>query len=163
MPLSRGGAYDDVVNVETILVPVDFSDVTDAVADAAMSIAGAFRSRVILIHVEEPEPDFVGFEPGPVPVASALPLLSRARHDQLERLRARLAGGEVPVTANYLTGPIVERIREEAKSARADLMVLGSHGHGALYNLLVGSVASGVMKHSDCPVLLVPSRARIAS
>ena len=159
MPLQPASAYDGGVNVETILVPVDFSDVTDAVADAAMSIAGAFRSRVILIHVEEPEPDFVGFEPGPVPVASTTPALTRARHDQLERLRARLAGGGAPVTANYLSGPIVERIGEQAQSVGADLMVMGSHGHGALYNLLVGSVASGVMKNARCPVLLVPSRA----
>jgi nucleotide-binding universal stress UspA family protein len=149
------------VNVGNILVPVDFSDVTDAVADAAMSIAAAFRSSVVLVHVEEPEPDFVGFEPGPVPVASAMPRMTRARQEQLEKLRARVAAAHgIGVTAAYASGPIVERIREQAKTTKADLIVMGSHGHGALYNLLVGSVASGVMKNAPCPVLLVPSRGR---
>lgn len=151
------------MNVGNILVPVDFSDVTDAVADAAMSIAAAFRSSVVLVHVEEPEPDFVGFEPGPVPVASAMPRMTRARQEQLEKLRARMAAAHPEVTAAYASGPIVERIREQAKNARADLIVMGSHGHGALYNLLVGSVASGVMKNAPCPVLLVPSRGHAAA
>ncbi|HEX5176600.1 MAG TPA: universal stress protein [Chthoniobacteraceae bacterium] len=146
------------MNVASILVPVDFSDVTDAVVDAAMSMAAAFHSRLTLIHVEEPEPDFVGFEPGPVPVASAVPLMKRARQDQLEKLRARVVATNPQVSAVYTSGPIVERVREEAKSVGADLIVMGTHGHGALYNLLVGSVASGVMKHPPCPVLLVPSR-----
>jgi nucleotide-binding universal stress UspA family protein len=148
------------VNVASILVPVDFSDVTDAVVDAAMSVAAAFHSRVALIHVEEPEPDFVGFEPGPVPVTSTVPLMMRARRDQLEKLRVKLVAANPQVAAVYTSGPIVERVRAEAKSVGADLIVMGTHGHGALYNLLVGSVASGVMKHPPCPVLLVPSPSR---
>jgi len=150
------------VNVESILVPVDFSDVTEDVVEVATSMAAAFRSRLTLVHVEEPEPDLVGFEPGPVPVASAVPLMLRARQDQLEKLRAKLAAAHLEVSAVYTSGPIVERVREQAKSMGADLIVMGSHGHGALYNLLVGSVASGVMKHPPCPVLLVPSRSEKA-
>jgi nucleotide-binding universal stress UspA family protein len=38
----------------------------------------------------------------------------------------------------------------------AGLVVVGSHGHGALYNLLVGSVAEGVIRHSTVPVVVVP-------
>ena len=123
-----------------------------------MSMATAFHSRLTLIHVEEPEPDFVGFEPGPVPVTSAIPSRMRARQDQLEKLRAKLVATNPQVAAVYTSGPIVEQVGAEARSVGADLIVMGTHGHGALYNLLVGSVASGVMKHPPCPVLLVPSR-----
>jgi nucleotide-binding universal stress UspA family protein len=45
----------------------------------------------------------------------------------------------------------------EADAIKPDLIVMGRHGHGAMYNLLVGSVTEGVLKHSGRPVLLVPS------
>jgi nucleotide-binding universal stress UspA family protein len=38
------------------------------------------------------------------------------------------------------------------------LIVIGSHGHGALYHLFAGDVASGILKDAKCPVLVVPSR-----
>ena len=54
--------------MKTILVPVDFSDATEPVVETAKRIAGPFKSRIILLHVAEPEPDFIGFEPGPITV-----------------------------------------------------------------------------------------------
>jgi nucleotide-binding universal stress UspA family protein len=50
--------------MKTILVPIDFSDATTRVIDTAKQFAAAFGSRLVLLHVTEPEPDFVGFEPG---------------------------------------------------------------------------------------------------
>jgi nucleotide-binding universal stress UspA family protein len=43
-----------------------------------------------------------------------------------------------------------------ADSANVDLIVMGRHSHGAMYNLLVGSVTEAVLKRSRWPVLLVP-------
>lgn len=52
-------------------------------------------------------------------------------------------------------GPPAEVIADAAKKARYDLLVMGSHGHGALTNLVMGSVATKVLAHCDTPVLLV--------
>ncbi|PYJ41213.1 MAG: universal stress protein, partial [Verrucomicrobia bacterium] len=49
-----------------------------------------------------------------------------------------------------------EEILKQADAINADLIVMGTHGHGAMYNLLVGSATKGVLKHSSRPVLLVP-------
>ena len=38
----------------------------------------------------------------------------------------------------------------------AELLVVGSHGYGAVYDLLVGSISRGILKHSKIPVLVVP-------
>ncbi|MDB6171105.1 MAG: hypothetical protein JWL59_416 [Chthoniobacteraceae bacterium] len=145
------------MNAKTILVAVDFSDVTQGVVDAARSMAAAFGGRIILLHVEEPEPDFVGFEAGPQPVRVNVAHEVRATHRQLEGLKQTLGEGGVEVMALHIQGPGVEKILHEAQQQGAELIVIGSHGHGAIYNLLVGGVTSGVLKGATCPVLVVPA------
>jgi nucleotide-binding universal stress UspA family protein len=61
------------------------------------------------------------------------------------------------VTTHEPTGSVVEEILKTADAIAADLIVMGSHGHGSVYNLLVGSVTEGVLKISKCPILLVPT------
>ena len=53
-------------------------------------------------------------------------------------------------------GQVVTSILERVEKWDAGLVLVGSHGHGAMYNLLVGSVAEGVIRHSPVPVLVVP-------
>lgn len=52
-------------------------------------------------------------------------------------------------------GPVGETIAKVADSGRYDLLVMGSHGHGALATLVVGSVTTQVLAHCKVPVLLV--------
>jgi nucleotide-binding universal stress UspA family protein len=51
---------------------------------------------------------------------------------------------------------VAKEILSQANELNADLIVMGTHGHGAMYNLLVGSATKAVLKHSTRPVLLVP-------
>jgi nucleotide-binding universal stress UspA family protein len=51
---------------------------------------------------------------------------------------------------------VAEEILNQAGVLQADLIVMGTHGHGAMYKLLVGSATKGVLKRSKRPVLLVP-------
>ena len=48
---------------------------------------------------------------------------------------------------------------QQAREIAADLIVMGTHGHGSVYNLLVGSVTEGILKAAERPVLLVPAPA----
>jgi len=52
---------------------------------------------------------------------------------------------------------VAEQILNQADALNAHLIVMGTHGHGEMYNLLVGSATKGVLKHTTRPVLLVPS------
>lgn len=147
-------------NFHIILVPVDFSDVTANVLAAAQSLALAFKSRVVLLHIAEPEPDFVGFEPGPVSVRSSVAKEFHTQHKQLDEAKLQLAKAGIDTVALHIQGSTIEKILHESAQQGADIIVLGSHGHGALHNLLTGSVAAGVLKSAKCPVLVVPSAAR---
>jgi nucleotide-binding universal stress UspA family protein len=141
-----------------ILVPVDFSDVTDAVIDAAVRLAQAFESSLCIVHVVPEEPDFVGYEPGPQSVRDAEADALQTKHQRLEAIKDSLAGRGLDVEALLVQGPTLEKLLEKASQLDANLVIMGSHGHTALYELLVGSITEGVLRRAPCPVLIVPSR-----
>ncbi len=143
--------------MNTILVPVDFSDTTAPVLAQAQVLAKALGGELVLLKVAEPEPDFVGFEPGPATVRVAVAHDYRAERVRLDELKAQAAAGGLAVTALHVQGPIVEKILDFASEHGAAMIVMGSHGHGALYELLVGSITQGVLKGARCPVVVVPA------
>ena len=144
--------------MKTVLVPVDFSTITDRVVSIAADQARWSHARIVLLHVAAPNPDFVGYEPGPQTVRNTMAHAFHREHQELHRLEEPLKKEGLQVTALLVQGPTVEKILHEAEQQKADLIVMGSHGHGALHDLLMGSVTEGVLRKNRCPLLLVPSR-----
>ena len=143
--------------MKRILAAIDFSDVTGAVVQSAAGIAKAFQASLHLLHVAPPDPDFVGYEPGPQSVRDTVAGKIRKEHHQLQELETDLRSKGLDVHALLVQGATAEKIFQEAKRLQAEMIVIGSHGHGALQKLLVGSVAEGVLRKAPCPVLIVPS------
>ena len=143
--------------MKTILAPIDFSDVTGAVVESAAGIARAFQASLYLLHVEPPDPDFVGYGPGPQSVRDTVAGKIHEEHHQLQEVESELKSKGVDVHALLVQGPTAEKILQEANRLRVEMIVIGSHGHGALKKLLVGSVAEGILRKVPCPVLIVPS------
>jgi nucleotide-binding universal stress UspA family protein len=77
---------------------------------------------------------------------------------QLARLQEQLAKDGVPADVQQLTGAPVLKILELAEKEAADCIVMGSHGHTAFYDLLVGSTTHGVLLKSRCPVMIIPAQ-----
>jgi nucleotide-binding universal stress UspA family protein len=146
--------------MKTLLVPVDFSDVTPDLLATAAKMVKALAARVVLVHVVAPEPEFIGYEPGPQSVRNSVARDMVQERRALHDAEAELVAKGVEVTALTLQGYPVEKIVAEAERQSADMLIMGSHGHGALYQLLVGSVTEGVMRRVNCPVLVVPHRKR---
>ena len=146
--------------MKTILAALDFSDVTDRLVDVAAAMARAYGATLYLLHVEPPEPDFVGYEPGPQHVRDHV-AQDAIRHFKDENtLRDKLRADGLDVHCLVVQGPAVEKILEEAEKLDADLIGVGSHGHGPVYHVLLGSVGEGVVKRSTRPVLVIPARER---
>lgn len=144
-----------------ILACVDFSDATDAVAEAAARLASAAGGRLHLVHVAGEEPEIAGYDRGPVAAhtrderAGELLDEHRALRELAEKLEQQHG---LDVVALLVMGPTVDKILEEADRIDAGTIVVGSHGRGAVAHLLLGSVSEGVMRHSSRPVLVVPVR-----
>lgn len=141
-----------------LLAAIDFSDVSETVIALAEEMAKLSEASLTLLHVVPPEPDFVGYKVGPPSVRENLAKEIRQEHHELLAWEHRLRANGVHVEARLLQGPIGKKILEEANRLPADLLLLGSHGHGALTHLLVGSVGEEVLRYAPCPVLIVPSR-----
>ncbi len=146
--------------MKTIVAAVDFSDATEPVTAAAARIARATGARLHLLHIGRPEPDFIGYEPGPDEERQNVAGEMRAEHRKLQELIDRFTGEGLEVDGTMPPGPAAEKILTESRELSAEMIVLGSHGHGALHNLLVGSVSEAVLRHADRPVLVVPVRQR---
>lgn len=72
-----------------------------------------------------------------------------------EPIRARLAALGLEASFAYAVGHAAESIADKAERERFDLVVMGSHGHGALMNVVLGSVVTQVLARCKVPVLLV--------
>ncbi len=142
--------------MKKILVPVDFSNATDRTLQAAARLAGALKAELLLLHVAAPEPEFIGYETGPASVRQAVAHQLSSEHKQLQAMQHALESQALQVTALLVQGYTAEKILAEAERLPADLIVMGSHGHGGLHHLLMGSVAEGVVRKARCPVVLVP-------
>lgn len=143
--------------MKNLLVAVDFSPVTADVLRAATLIAKAFGAAVRLVHIAAPNPDFVGYEAGPQTVRDVIAVHLRDDHRKLQDLEIEMRKAGVNVTALLVQGDTVGKILKEASEFGADMIVVGSHGHSALHDLIAGSVADGVLRKAPCPVLVVPS------
>jgi nucleotide-binding universal stress UspA family protein len=141
-----------------ILAAIDFSPVTERVLQELERIGTSMKAHVWLVHVAPPDPDFVGYGTGPDGVRSQVAVEHRERHRELQVHADRLRAAGVETTALLLQGATVEALMSEAERLSASLIVLGSHGHGRIYDLMVGSVAEGIVRASTTPVLLVPTQ-----
>jgi nucleotide-binding universal stress UspA family protein len=145
--------------MQRILVPVDFSPVTDAVLETTRAIACACGAKVFLVHVA---PAFVAdLKTVKVPQHERDFLAHKLReeHRDLQALAERLADAGCETEPLMVEGEgTVQKIVEEAERLEADLIVAGSHGHGKLYDMLVGSICEGILRKASIPVLIVPAQ-----
>ena len=144
--------------MKTILVPLDLSPMAVQVCNAACELARLTGARPILLHIVQPPSvmmsDIYAFDASQLGVLSAA-----AEKNAVNKLRAlanHCAKQQVRVTTVQRPGVPVTAILAKARSTRAKYIVLGSHGHGAMYDLLVGSTTHGVLMKAPCPVLIVP-------
>lgn len=150
--------------MKTIVALVDFTDVSFKILKLAHTLAKGFDSHVILLHVVPPEPAVV---PAIASLgAEATPIIQGAMEETIQLGAARLAELEsslkkfgVNATSMQLEGSVAETVMAEVPRLKADLLIMGSHHHGAIYNFLVGSVTAAVLKQAAYPVLVVPADA----
>lgn len=149
-----------VGTMKKIVVAVDFSNATPGVLEMAASLANAHHAELELFHVIEPEPSYTayGFTPDEFPAMNAFQ--EEARRRATRKLDEMLASvrAEVPQATSHMTeGSPLHALLDHVKTSGADFVVVGSHGHGVIASLLLGSVAEGMVRKAEVPTLIVPA------
>ncbi len=144
--------------MKTILAPVDFSGVSESVIGQATELAEALKAKVVLLNVLQPPVITSEYGPFLESISEIVMVGEKAAAKQLMRLQERLTTRGIETSILQFAGAPVPNILKQAEKVGADYIVMGSHGHTAFYDLLVGSTTHGVLRKSPCPVIIVPAQ-----
>jgi nucleotide-binding universal stress UspA family protein len=145
-----------MIKLEKILVATDFGQASETALTYGRSLARTFGARLHVIHVTQSALMFSGPEAVGVDFAA---LQGKLDGEAMQHLNAILGDDDrgelraLPVVRSG-TSPAHEIVLY-ASSAKVDLIVLGTHGRGAMAHLFMGSVAERVVRAAPCPVLTV--------
>jgi len=142
------------IEVQRILVPIDFSPHADAVVEWAAHLAEEHGSTLILLHAYHLPVEFQQLEGAYLPSDFWAGVKAEAE-ESLGRLAADLTRRGVETETIVCEGYAATVIVDEAKNREIDLIVIGTHGLSGLKHLLLGSIAERVVQKAHCPVLTV--------
>lgn len=141
----------------SILVGIDFSPHSKRAVVEAVRLAERLQSALHVVYVYEP-----------LPAATLestslhddmLSLIAReraARCGQGVQLCERMVAGRVPYTFHVVDGMPVDGLLAAIGKLKPELVIVGSHGHGAIKRLLLGSVSTALSHRCPVPILIVP-------
>lgn len=152
-----------MVEVRRVLCPIDFSEHSRHALEHATTFARSYRAQLTVVHVYSaplevlPPAAFMAVPAG-VPQASASPAQLEAVTEEVRRFCEGVASGDASEIVVVEGTPAREIVRL-AEQVRADLLVMGTHGHGGFERLLLGSVTEKVVRMSRSAVLTIPPAA----
>lgn len=136
-----------------LLVPLDGSPFAASVIPLALDLARRGVGELRFVVVTPPMPASYGAAP---PADPAFELALRADNRRyLDEVLAREGGKGVPVSGELLDGPVVDSLVDAAQAHRSDLIVLATHGRGGFSRFWLGSTATGLIRQSPVPLLLL--------
>ena len=143
--------------MEKILVPYDFSDYAHLAFEKAAQMASKLNSKIILLTVIGPDINTSGMS-----LSRAEELVDKEKAKSKEVLKKIIESKEyADLDISYEivhTSSSIEGIITFAGKNDVDLIVMGSHGRKGFRKLVLGSVASGVITKSNCPVMIVKQK-----
>ena len=143
-----------------LLVAVDLSESTQTIVKKVEEFTKEIPVKVWVLHNAVPEPDIVEFKVDPIAARENLAKKFHNEHCQIQELADRMRKAGLDATALLVHGATVETILKETSDLDVDMIVVGSHGRGAMYKLLVGSVSEGILHKSRIPILVIPTHKR---
>lgn len=146
--------------IRHIIVPIDFSETSTKAVSYAAALAEKFKARVTLVHVTA-APTSAGLDY--IPSATIQNSIVRSAEELLLRVQREAFPAWIETKATVLSGTPYHEITRAALRAKADLIILTTHGRTGFQHAFLGSTAERVVRHSPCPVLVVRDKAAPAA
>jgi len=146
-----------MIAIKNILVATDFGEASDSALSYGRELAGRFGATLHVLNVVE---NFYVTTFGAETYAAIVPEMQKELEDSARKRLEELlidSDGSGPKTrpAVMTSGSPAYAIIDYAREYNIDLIVMGTHGRGALAHLMMGSVAERVVRLAPCPVLTV--------
>lgn len=137
-----------------ILVPTDASENSRRALKLAIELASSYQAELLLLHVSYTPQAYWGY------TISYGITVTQEQLDQNGELAidATLSGidqGQIVINKRVESGHPVTIILDQIKKESIDLVVMGSHGYGAITGSVLGSVSQRVLQRASCPVLVI--------
>ena len=146
--------------MRNILVLIDFHDPLAELTNYSLKLAGTFQSSCWLLHVAAPDPEFVGYEPGPQYIRDHRAGELKTEHMALEQLRHEFIEKGIPCQILLIQGDPIKVIQSEIDKRSIDLVIMGHHHKSSIREWIAGSVGKEVLRHAGIPMLIVPFKVK---
>jgi len=149
--------------MKRVLITLDYNPNSEKVVNKGKELAQLMNAEICLLHVladvryygMQYEP-FMGYEGYAFPVDFRIQEeFVKVAQDYLDKTATHI--GKENITTHLAEGDTAKRILEYAEEWRADVIVMGTHSHGTLEKIFLGTVASSVLEHTKIPVYMVPT------
>jgi len=142
-----------MLSINSILVPIDFSDYSIKALNYAIDFAQSFNAKIVLIFVIEPMIYPTDFTFGEIVPPSFEPKLEENTVNELKKIAEDKISGKIKYEITIRTGRPFLEIISAARELDVDLIIIATHGTTGVEHLLFGSTAEKVVKKAPCPVL----------
>jgi nucleotide-binding universal stress UspA family protein len=143
--------------MKNILVAVDLKSTDAELINHASAMAEKFNSKIWIIHIAAPAPDFVGYRVGPTYIREMRAEELRKEHKELQTLATQLKEASIEAEALLIQGPTIDMLKKEVENLKIDLLIMGSHKRGFLFEMLVGPTSSvKAIKEIPIPIFIIP-------
>lgn len=142
--------------MKNILVAVDLEKSGQLLVDTAASLAEKFGSSVYILHIADPEPDFMGNKVGPAYIRDIRANELHKEHKLVQDYAEQLRSKGIEADSLLIAGATVETIINEIEKRDTDLVIIGHHKHGWLHKIFIGGIDRAVINKSNVPVMIVP-------
>jgi len=139
------------MEIKKVLVPVDFSENSKKILEAAEDFSSMCQAQLHVVFVVQSFDDYSGFFVPHMPVAKFEEEMVQAAEQKMEKFLV----GHKNVEAKVLVGDVAEEIIRHSEESGMDLIFMGTHGYKGLEKVMFGSVAEKVVRSSPCPVLTI--------
>ncbi len=137
------------MDIKKVLVPVDFSENSKKILEAAGYFSGKCQAELHVVFVVQSFDDYSGFFVPHMPVAKFEEEMVQAAEQKMESFLV----GQENIEAKVLVGDVAEEIIRHTEESGMDLIVMGTHGYKGIEKVMFGSVAEKVVRSSPLPGL----------
>ncbi len=149
--------HQSQINIQRILVPIDFSEHSKNALKYAIPFAQKFKASIDLIYVVEPTIYPADFSFGQIGFPNIEEEMRTRGSAELENLITKEVAGKVISRKIVRTGKPFYEINQYALEENISLIIIATHGHTGMEQILFGSTAEKVVRKAPCPVLVVRS------